>query len=220
MDTARRAACLALADPLISHLKAFDRLKRKMTRRGVGTRHGLVEGLVPSLCRLEAFSWAEGIISHALEKPKCYPLHNALIPAARKLHADLEEKLKKKIGYQRLLDHCLKTLVSLTLKPIPEPTDWAQYPPIKCKCGDCRDLIHFLNHPSKSVGRFRMGKERRKHLHRQMDRFKCDVNHVTERRGNPFTLVCTKNRNSYEKKLRQFEKDTQLLAEFRSLAAS
>ena len=220
MDAARCAAGLAMADPLMSQLKAFDRLKRKISRRGVGTRTGLLENLVHSMCNLEAFHWAEEVISHALNLPKLYPLHKVLIPAARKLHSGLEEGSRKKIGYQRLLDCCLKALVSLTETPIPAPTDWAQNPPFKCRCKDCGALLAFLKDPVSSVGRFKMGKERRKHLHRQIDRFMCDVSHVTERRGKPFTLVCTKNRNSYEKRVRQFEKDTKLLAELRLLAAN
>lgn len=34
-----------------------------------------------------------------------------------------------------------------------------------------------------------------------------DMSHVTERRGSPFTLVCTKNRASYRRRLTEYEKD-------------
>jgi hypothetical protein len=55
-------------------------------------------------------------------------------------------------------------------------------------------------------------------LYQQIDRHGCGMTHVTDRRGSPQTLVCTQNRASYERQQKQFEKDTQLLAELRVLA--
>jgi hypothetical protein len=43
-----------------------------------------------------------------------------------------------------------------------------------------------------------MAKARRQHLHRVIDSHRCDCTHVTERRGSPQTLVCTKTTASYE----------------------
>jgi hypothetical protein len=37
-----------------------------------------------------------------------------------------------------------------------------------------------------------MAKERRRHLHGIIDSNRCDCTHVTEHRGSPHTLVCTK----------------------------
>jgi hypothetical protein len=44
------------------------------------------------------------------------------------------------------------------------------------------------------------------------------MTHVTERKGSPQTLICTKTRASYERRQQQFETDTQLLAELRDMA--
>jgi hypothetical protein len=41
-------------------------------------------------------------------------------------------------------------------------------------------------------------KERRQHLHQIIDRHGCDLTHITDRRGSPQTLVCTKTTASYE----------------------
>jgi hypothetical protein len=62
---------------------------------------------------------------------------------------------------------------------------------------------------------FRVRKDRRQHLHQQIDAHGCDLTHVTERKGSPQTLVHTKTRASYERRQRQFEADTALLAELR-----
>ena len=50
---------------------------------------------------------------------------------------------------------------------------------------------------------------------RQIDQHRLDMFHVTERRGRPFTLVCTKNRASHERRLKEYAKDLEWM---RSLA--
>jgi hypothetical protein len=62
-----------------------------------------------------------------------------------------------------------------------------------------------------------MNKQRRQHLHRQIDQHGCDCTHVTERKGSPQTLVCTKTQNSYERSRKQFEVDQVVLAELEKL---
>lgn len=55
--------------------------------------------------------------------------------------------------------------------------------------------------------RFPLRKDLRKHLHRVIDAHRLDMSHVTERRGRPYTLVCTKNRESYRRRLTEYGKD-------------
>jgi hypothetical protein len=50
-------------------------------------------------------------------------------------------------------------------------------------------------------------------LHRQIDHHRIDCAHVTERRGRPYTLVCTKNQASFERDLKQYKTDRKLLME-------
>ena len=134
-----------------------------------------------------------------------------------------DTSLRKSPGresYRRLLKHCLEALQALTKTPVPVPTDWAQDVTLGCTCADCAELQHFLRDPQERVHRFRVRKDRRQHLHQQINAHGCDVDHVTDRKGSPQTLVCTKNRASYEKRQQQFETDTQLLAELHASAES
>ena len=80
------------------------------------------------------------------------------------------------------------------------------------------ELQQFLLDPQEQVHRLRIRKDRWQQLHQKIDRHGCDMIHVTERRGSSQTLVCTKNRASYERKQKQFEVDAQRLAELRVLA--
>ena len=58
----------------------------------------------------------------------------------------------------------------------------------------------------RSIG-FPLRKELRTHLHRTIEFRGLDIDHRTERRGRPFTLVCTKNRRSHERRLAEYSDD-------------
>jgi hypothetical protein len=61
--------------------------------------------------------------------------------------------------------------------------------------------------------RFRMRKDLRAHLHQKIDQHRCDLTHVTERKGSPYTLVCTKTQDTYQRLLDEYERDLRLLTE-------
>ncbi len=74
-----------------------------------------------------------------------------------------------------------------------------------------------MRDPAERVGRFPLNKQRRQHLHRQIDQHRSDVTHVTERKGSPQTLVCTKTQSSYERQRKQYGLDQIVLAELEKL---
>lgn len=49
--------------------------------------------------------------------------------------------------------------------------------------------------------------ELRRHLHATIDAHRLDMFHETERRGRPYTLVCTKSRASHERRLAPYAQD-------------
>jgi hypothetical protein len=110
-----------------------------------------------------------------------------------------------------LRDHCITELRGLTATPIEPPADWRRHADMDCPCADCKELAQFLRDPAAKVHRFPRRKELRQHLHQQIDRHRLDLSHVTERKGSPQTLVCTKNQASYERRLAQFHLDMQFL---------
>lgn len=69
---------------------------------------------------------------------------------------------------------------------------------VSCRCGDCSALNSFLANPGQRIGRFPVGKQRRQHLHRQLDDNYIDCTHETDRRGNPQTLVVTKTSKHFD----------------------
>ena len=72
--------------------------------------------------------------------------------------------------------------------------------------------MSFLANPDRKQGRFPLAKKRRQHLHQIIDGNLCNLTHVTERRGSPFTLVCTKTTASYEAACKIHRRDLQNLS--------
>lgn len=106
---------------------------------------------------------------------------------------------------------------SSTQHAIQEPKNWSQNITFSCSYADCAQLLKFLRDPKEMQHRFKMGKAKRFHLHRQLDDNSCDATHQTERIGNPQTLVVTKTRKSYQASQQKRCKELDALARLRSL---
>jgi hypothetical protein len=219
MTAERKAVCRAVANELENIIRRWD-APRDTDFSYWGDRGKAREGVLESLARVSAAldvgELLEKFLRHALADREHYPLHTALIPAVKEMFrvAANEAVLPSR---QRLLQRCTAELERLTAKPVEEPRHWAQDITLRCTCGDCRELQLFLHDPQETVHRFRVAEARRRHLHQQIDMHGCDMTHVTERTGSPYTLVCTKNRASYERKKADYETNVRLLKELRVL---
>ena len=76
---------------------------------------------------------------------------------------------------------------------------------LSCTCPDCRELQAFSLNPLERIHRFRVKKERRQHLHNTIDRHRLDMTHITERVGSPQTLVCTKDRRTFDRRMKEYK---------------
>ncbi len=110
-----------------------------------------------------------------------------------------------------LWNHAADSLLDRSAKPPEAPRDWIVEAPIACDCELCAALKDFCADPIDRVRRFPLRTELRKHLHRQIDQHRLDMSHVTERRGSPYTLVCTKNRASHGRRLAEYAKDVEAM---------
>lgn len=114
--------------------------------------------------------------------------------------------------HERLWLHTADVLLARSEHPPAPPRDWRQDAELSCSCADCRELKVFASDPVRQTHRFRVRKDRRQHLHRQIERHKLDMTHVTERKGSPQTLVCTKTRHSYVRRCAEYRQDIAALA--------
>jgi hypothetical protein len=128
----------------------------------------------------------------------------------------LESRIEKLPAVNDAISHwlgaCRHELEKRTAQAPQKPTDYRRADKLSCTCRDCGTLSAFLANPDQKQGRFPLAKKRRQHLHQIIDGNRCDLTHVTERRGSPFTLVCTKTTASYEAACKIHERDLQNLS--------
>ena len=92
--------------------------------------------------------------------------------------------------------------------PPPAPVDWAQdVAEANFNMPELRELVRFARDPVRQVSSFRSKKEIREQIHNFIERLGLDMTHVTERKGSPYTLVCTKTRATYERVCDQYRRD-------------
>jgi len=84
---------------------------------------------------------------------------------------------------------------------------------VTCQCENCGQLNAFLADPNNKVGRIAAREDLRKHVIEKINRHQCDVTHTLERKKSPFVLVLTKTTGSFERVLKRYKTDLQLLSE-------
>jgi hypothetical protein len=237
MTDERRSVCIALADELERVIRRWDRQpveewdepdeewdgpedEEDAEWHGAESRAGIVQSVFRAFTALEEIDRLGQFIAYVLSKPKGYDLRTVLVPAVKVIQATLHADSPARNSFERLLHHCMAELRAWTATPVQPPADWTRDADLKCKCADCKELAKFLRSPTERVHRFPRRKELRAHLHSEIDRHRLDLTHVTDRRGSPQTLVCTKNQASYERRLTQFKVDLRLLEALEALAGS
>lgn len=131
---------------------------------------------------------------------------NEILPAALE-QVSRQEGLTSSAAYTPLWRQAAAFLLARSATVPEEPRDWRIASEIDCDCRHCAKLRAFCRNPAARTERFPLRKDLRKHLHRIIDAHRLDMSHVTERRGRPYTLVCTKNRASYRRRLTEYGKD-------------
>ena len=137
-----------------------------------------------------------------------------LADSYRALPAALEEMSREPVlpgsaAFVTLWRHAARSLLDRSAAPPREPSHWRIACDVACGCEQCAGLRTFCADSDARVARFPLRKDLRAHLHRTIDAHGLDIDHETERRGRPFTLVCTKNRRSHKKRVAEYFADIQ-----------
>jgi hypothetical protein len=117
--------------------------------------------------------------------------------------------------YKKLFQTCLSSYILRFVGNEPVQTNWSRNP-VRCNCRDCTDLNSFLRSPIDHVKRISVSKQRRHHLHIQLDAH-TDCTQLTDR-GYTETMVVTKQGKSFADSLKVWtNKAKAALAALRSL---
>jgi predicted 2-oxoglutarate/Fe(II)-dependent dioxygenase YbiX len=148
---------------------------------------------------------ADQAVAFFLSLPSLYDLDHLLVPAAVLLNTTGggPESPAVKVLREAALTH-LEARIALPLEP---PPDWTRTGSIACKCAHCRALSRFLAAPDEPVWQFKANEVDRQHVAHTIQRAQCDLDLATNKRGRPYTLICTKNQASFQRRVLQREQD-------------
>ena len=175
-----------------------------------------------AICDIFALAWRWELVSEAeataravADQPQVVAPDRALPAALGKLFS--EGGMAATAAFATLWRHATDFLLARSAEPPGDPRDWIIAADVTCACELCDKLRAFCRDSDSRTARFPLRKDLRAHLHQIIDRHRLDIDHVTERRGRPYTLVCTKNRASHKRRLAEYGED---IACMRSLIRS
>ncbi len=170
----------------------------------------VVIDLLTGLCAIDT-ALAQRAVDHLLAWPKTYGLDAVLVPATRTLLHAAPPSCAAAIG--KLRTACLMHLRARVAEPLAPPADWSRTAVFTCRCPRCSELARFLADPERRTWVFKAAEADRSHVESTIKQAGCDVDVTTDRRGRPYSLVCTKNQASYERRAKQRKKDLENLAQ-------
>lgn len=156
-------------------------------------------------------------VLHAIQRNlKVFAPETLLLPCLE--HLDSGAEKSNEALRLPLWQICAEYYLARSATPPQEPKDWAMDVTIEGSKSNAllRELQEFARDPQAREHRFRVRKDLRQKLHRAIERARLDMTHVTERRGSPQTLVCTKTRATYKRACNQYQSD---LTDMRRLLA-
>ena len=159
-----------------------------------------------ALAQRRASSAAAAAAAEAVAgRPEVVTPDRTLPAVLARLHG--EEGAAGSRAFALLWRHAADFLLARSARHPEEPRDWTIAANTGCRCEHCRRLRDFCKDPAARIARFPLRKELRAHLHQTIDNRGLDIDHVTERSGRPFTLVCTKTRASHRRRLAEYAED-------------
>ncbi|MDM0116604.1 2OG-Fe(II) oxygenase [Variovorax sp. J22R133] len=170
---------------------------------------GFVVDIVSALSRIDA-NMTDSAVGHLLAWPKTYGVDAVILPAVRQLTGKTGTRTLAAV--QRLRAVCLEHLRARMALALEAPSDWTRAAAPGCQCPRCGELSQFLANPGQRTWAFKASEPDRRHVEETIRRKGCDVDCATDKRGRPYSLVCTKNQASYERRVAQRKQDLEDLA--------
>ena len=136
----------------------------------------------------------------------------ALVAALRECRGRHPPKELKHLGLGELLEHGTSRLAAVLAAPKRSVDDWTIEPPMKCACGLCETLGQFLASEDRIRLEWPLAKDKRRHVHQQIDRYDLPVSHATKREGRPFKLMLSKRKALFTREAERREQRKRELA--------
>ena len=200
------AAARALIEALPGHPARAPQRPANAWWRPRAVDPDLVVDLVTALERIDA-ALAEQAVDHLLAWPGTFGLDAVILPAVRRLVS--QSRTRDKPGVQRLRAACVQHLRARMAEPLAPPADWTRAARLNCRCAHCTELAGFLRNPDERTWTLKAAEAVRAHVTSTVQHCRCDLDLATDQRGRPYSLVCTKNQASYDRRAQQRREDLQ-----------
>jgi hypothetical protein len=186
-------------------------------RRPLGPQ--FLENLLRGLQRFRGSTLCVTVAEKIAARPEIFSPVALVVPAIERLCGGRQQKTATvDSSIRHLWTSAAEFLLGCSEVPPQPPSDWRLHVELPCSCLDCRELQTFARDPVELIHRFRVKKERRRHLHNVIDRHRLDITHVTERVGSPQTLICTKDRRTFNRRVKQYQDEIVAMRTLVSLA--
>ncbi len=167
---------------------------------------GVIVDLLTALVAIDQ-ALAKRAAAHILAWPKTYPLDNVLVPAVRTLVQSVTGA-----AIETLRAACLEHLHTRIAEPLAPPPDWRRDNALSCSCAHCKQFSAYLADRTQKAWVLKAAEHLRSHVAETIRNSHVDVDTATDRRGRPYSLVCTKNQATYERRAKQRTQDLDDLA--------
>ncbi len=149
-----------------------------------------------------------GVVGNLVNAPDIVPPDRTLPPVLAKLGTSFHAQASESEAFARFWRHSANVLLARSRTTPPEPTDWVvSSNDLGCGCEYCAELVRFCADPVTTTHRIPVRRELRSHLRSVIERAGADLSCETERKGSPYTLICTKTRDSYTRRRQQYAND-------------
>ena len=177
--------CATLASELVSAIESIDRSTSPTDwRYPTVDRAEVLAGLARSLIATDQAELMSRLVDHALAMPEKYPLTEVQIKATRRPPALAREERREAIGRPGPMARCGPRATRGDDGPgrrRNRPTTAAR-PRSSARAPTAPSSSDSSRTRARRVLRLKAGKDRRRHLHSQIDINRIDLTHVTERR--------------------------------------
>lgn len=161
---------------------------------------------------LFVLAWRLGLSAQAVPAAQAMVDHPEIVTPGRMLPAALIEMqghagIADTAAYGALWRQAADFLLARSPAPPSEPADWAIVADFACTNEHCARLRAFCRDKVRRVERFTERQDVRKRLKLIIEENRLDLDCETDTKRRPYTLVCTKNRATYKRRLEEYAED-------------
>ena len=203
--TALDLAVLAMTEAIPEALRRAGQSGRG-SGRSRSKRQDFGSTSVSAVLRL---GWQSGLDRETKAAARQFAEHPDVVPPGRAIPEALAAlpDFAGESAFATLWRHAADSLLSRSANRPKSPTDWYVAENLKCNCQACRRLKWFCRDPVSRTGVFPMRQELRRHLRDKIRKHRLPIDTRTQKKGNPYRIICTKNRSDHKGRLAEYEAD-------------